>query len=169
MAELFGFSIKRTQKELGTNEKSFASPAPDDGSIEVVGGGFFGQVLDIDGREKTDIDLIKRYRDISQQSECDTAIEDIVNEGIVANQEDTPVQVSLDRVPFSDKIKRKIREEFEEVLRLLDFNVKGHDIFRSAWPTAIGAIELTNAAAADIETFDVTWRYQHFEASGVNF
>ena len=130
MAELFGFSIKRTQKALGTNEKSFVSPAPDDGSIEVVGGGFFGQVLDIDGREKTDIDLIRRYRDISQQSECDTAIEDIVNEGIVANQEDIPVQISLDRVPFSDKIKRKIRDEFEEVLRLFDFNVKGHDIFR---------------------------------------
>ena len=130
MAELFGFSIKKTQKELGTSEKSFASPAPDDGSIEVAGGGFFGQVLDTDGREKSDVDLIKRYRDISQQSECDTAIEDIINEGIVANQEDVPVQISLDRVPFSDKIKRKIREEFEEVLRLLDFNVKGHDIFR---------------------------------------
>ena len=130
MAELFGFSIKRSQKELGTNEKSFASPAPDDGSIEVAGGGFFGQVLDTDGREKTDLELIKRYRDISQQSECDTAIEDIVNEGIVANQEDIPVQISLDKVPYSDKIKRKIRTEFEEVLRLFDFNVKGHDIFR---------------------------------------
>ena len=79
MAELFGFSIKRLQKEIGTNEKSFVSPAPDDGSIEVAGGGFFGQVLDIDGREKSDIDLIKRYREISMQSECDTAIEDIVN------------------------------------------------------------------------------------------
>ena len=130
MAELFGFSIKRSQKELGTNEKSFASPAPDDGSIEVAGGGFFGQVLDTDGREKSDLELIKRYRDISQQSECDTAIEDIVNEGIVANQEDIPVQISLDKVPYSDKIKRKIRTEFEEVLRLFDFNVKGHDIFR---------------------------------------
>jgi hypothetical protein len=130
MAELFGFSIKRSQKELGTNEKSFARPAPDDGSIEVAGGGFFGQVLDTDGREKSDLELIKRYRDISQQSECDTAIEDIVNEGIVANQEDIPVQISLDKVPYSDKIKRKIRTEFEEVLRLFDFNVKGHDIFR---------------------------------------
>ena len=129
MAELFGFSIKKSQKD-GTSEKSFASPAPDDGSIEVAGGGFFGQVLDTDGREKNDLDLIKRYRDISQQSECDTAIEDIVNEGIVANQEDVPVQISLDKVPFSDKIKRKIRDEFEEVLRLLEFNVKGHDIFR---------------------------------------
>ena len=130
MAELFGFSIKKSSKESGSNEKTFVSPTPDDGSIEVAGGGFFGQILDTNGREKNDIDLIRRYRDISQQSECDTAIEDIINEGIVSNQEDVPVQISLDRIPFSDKIKRKIRKEFEEVLRLLDFNVKGHDIFR---------------------------------------
>jgi hypothetical protein len=130
MAELFGFSIKKSSKESGSNEKTFVSPTPDDGSIEVAGGGFFGQILDTNGREKNDIDLIRRYRDISQQSECDTAIEDIINEGIVANQEDVPVQISLDKVPFSDKIRRKIRKEFEEVLRLLDFNVKGHDIFR---------------------------------------
>ena len=131
MAELFGFSIKRSKKEeSGPNERTFVSPPLDDGAVEVAGGGFFGQVLDTNGREKNDIDLIRRYRDISQQTECDSAIEDIVNEGIVANQEDVPVQISLDRVPFSDKIRRKIRKEFEEVLRLLDFGVKGHDIFR---------------------------------------
>ena len=131
MAELFGFSIKRSSKEeSGPNERTFVSPPLDDGAVEVAGGGFFGQVLDTNGREKNDIDLIRRYRDISQQTECDSAIEDIVNEGIVANQEDVPVQISLDRVPFSDKIRRKIRKEYEEVLRLLDFNVKGHDIFR---------------------------------------
>ena len=131
MAELFGFSIKRSSKEeSGPNERTFVSPPLDDGAVEVAGGGFFGQVLDTNGREKNDIDLIRRYRDISQQTECDSAIEDIVNEGIVSNEEDVPVQISLDRVPFSDKIKRKIRKEFEEVLRLLDFGVKGHDIFR---------------------------------------
>ena len=58
MAELFGFSIKRSQKELGTNEKSFVSPAPDDGSIEVAGGGFFGQVLDIDGQRNHRLQLL---------------------------------------------------------------------------------------------------------------
>jgi hypothetical protein len=131
MAELFGFSIKRT-KDQGSeqNEKSFIAPTSDDGAVEVAGGGFFGQVLNQDGREKTETDLIRRYRDISQQGECDTAVEDIINEGIVANQEDVPVQISLDRIPYSDKIKRKIRSEFDEVLSLLDFGVKGHDIFR---------------------------------------
>ena len=129
MAELFGFSIQKSTKDKGGG-KTFTSPAPDDGAIDISGGGFFGQVLDVDGREKTELDLIKRYRDISQQSECDAAIEDIINEGIVANQTDKPVEINLDNIPYSDKIKRKLRKEFDEVLRLLDFGIKGHDIFR---------------------------------------
>ena len=130
MAELFGFSIQRSAKDLGGETTSFSTPTSDDGTIDVAGGGFFGQVLDTDGRERTDLDLIRRYRDIAQQAECDTAVEDIVNEGIVANQNDQAVAISLDRLPYPDKIKRKIREEFDEVLRLLNFEQKGHDVFR---------------------------------------
>ena len=129
MAELFGFSIQRSTKDSG-GEKTFSTPTPDDGTIDVAGGGFFGQVLDTDGRERTDLDLIRRYRDIAQQAECDTAVEDIVNEGIVANQNDQAVAISLDRLPYPDTIKRKIRVEFDEVLRLLNFEQKGHDVFR---------------------------------------
>ena len=129
MAELFGFRIERPKKGEGS-EPSFTSPTPDDGTIEVAGGGFFGQILDTDGRQKSDLDLIRRYRDIAQQAECDTAVEDIVNEGIVSNESDQAVQITLDRLPYPDKIKRKIRTEFSEVLRLLHFEQKGHDIFR---------------------------------------
>jgi hypothetical protein len=129
MAELFGFSIQRATKDSG-GERTFSTPTPDDGTIDVAGGGFFGQILDTDGRERTDLDLIRRYRDIAQQAECDTAVEDIVNEGIVSNQNDQAVTISLDRLPYPDKIKRKIRVEFDEVLRLLNFEAKGHDIFR---------------------------------------
>jgi len=129
MAELFGFTVQRSNKDRG-GEVTFSTPTPDDGTIDVAGGGFFGQILDTDGRERTDLDLIRRYRDIAQQAECDTAIEDIVNEGIVSNQNDQAVQVTLERLPFPEKIKRKIRSEFEEVLRLLNFDQKGHDIFR---------------------------------------
>ncbi|SVC26007.1 uncharacterized protein METZ01_LOCUS278861, partial [marine metagenome] len=129
MAELFGFTIQRSSKDTG-GEKSFSTPTPDDGTIDVAGGGFFGQILDTDGRERSDVDLIRRYRDIAQQAECDTAIEDIVNEGIVSNQDDQAVQVTLDRLPYPEKIKRKIRIEFSEVLRLLHFEQKGHDVFR---------------------------------------
>mgnify|MGYP000085392416 CR=1 FL=1 len=129
MAELFGFSIQRATKDSG-GEKTFSTPTPDDGTIDVAGGGFFGQILDTDGRERTDLDLIRRYRDIAQQAECDTAVEDIVNEGIVSNQNDQSVEVSLDRLRYPDKIKRKIRAEFDEVLRLLHFEQRGHDVFR---------------------------------------
>ncbi len=129
MAELFGFRIERPKKDRG-DVPSFITPTSDDGAVDVAGGSFFGQILDIDGRERTDIDLIRRYRNIAQQAECDIAVEDIVNEGIVSNEDDIPVQVVLERLPYPDKIKRKIRAEFLEVLRLLDFEKKGHDIFR---------------------------------------
>ena len=127
MAELFGFRFER-MKDVG-GEK-FTLPAPDDGTVEIAGGGFFGQVLDTDGRERTEQDLVRRYRDIAQQPECDSAIDDIVNEGIVANEMSQAVSIVLDRLPYPSKIKKKITEEFDEVLRLLDFDVKGHDIFR---------------------------------------
>ena len=129
MAELFGFRIERPKKAEGS-VPSFTSPTADDGTIDIAGGGFFGQILDQDGRERTEIDLIRRYRDIAQQPECDTAIEDIVNEGIISNEDDIAVQITLDRLPFPEKIKRKIRTEFMEVLRLLHFEAKGHDVFR---------------------------------------
>ena len=93
MAELFGFSIQRASKDVGPREKTFTDPTPDDGAIEVAGGGFFSSVLDTDGRERSDLDLIRRYRDISMQSECDATIEDIVNEGIISNLNDIPVNI----------------------------------------------------------------------------
>ena len=130
MAELFGFTIQKAQKDLGPREKTFTDPTPDDGAIEIAGGGFFSSVLDTDGRERNDLDLIRRYRDISMQSECDAAIEDIVNEGIISNLNDIPVNIDLTNLPYPDKIKRRMRAEFSEVLRLLNFNEKGHDIFR---------------------------------------
>ena len=130
MAELFGFKITRKDTDTGESKPSFTLPTPDDGTIDVAGGGFYSSVLDTDGRTKTDQQLITRYRTISQQPECDAAIEDIVNEGIVANEADMPVSIVLDRLPYPETIKSKIRKEFEEVCRLLHFNVKGHDIFR---------------------------------------
>lgn len=126
MAELFGFKITRKSDE----GESFALPTSDDGTIEVAGGGFYSSVLDTDGRDKTENDLIRRYRDIAIQPECDSAIEDIVSEGIASNEYDAPVAIRLDRLEYSEKVKKRIREEFDRVLQLLDFNVKGHDIFR---------------------------------------
>ena len=128
MAELFGFKFERIRDTKGSEK--FTAPSLDDGTVDVAGGGFYGQILDVEGRERTENDLIRRYRDISQQPECDSAIEDIVNEGIVSDERDQSVEIVLDRLPQPKRIKDKIKEEFDNVMRLLDFNVKGHDIFR---------------------------------------
>ena len=128
MAELFGFRFEKIKDDKGSDK--FTPPTPDDGTIDIAGGGFFGQILNTDGRERTEQDLVRRYRDISQQPECDSAIEDIVSEGIVSDEKDQSVSIVLDRLPYPNTIKKRIREEFDAVLQLLDFDVKGHDIFR---------------------------------------
>ena len=129
MAELFGFRITRANQSGGSD--GFTAPASDDGTLDIVsGGGHYASILDMDGRERNELDLIRRYRDIAQQAECDSAIEDIVNEAIVSDERDQSVSISLDNLNQSPNIKSKIRDEFDEVLRLLDFNAKGHDIFR---------------------------------------
>ena len=128
MAELFGFRITRADKGSGDG---FTAPPSDDGTLDVIsGGGHYASILDLDGRDKNELDLIRRYRDIAQQPECDSAIEDIANEAIVSDERDKAVSLSLDRLNLSNNIKQKIRQEFDEVLRLMDFNAKGHDIFR---------------------------------------
>jgi hypothetical protein len=84
----------------------------------------------MEGTAKTEQDLIRRYREIALHPECDMAIEDIVNEAIVANELKDAIRLSLDEVPFGKEVRRKIEDEFKEVLRLMNFNTKGHDIFR---------------------------------------
>ena len=129
MAELFGFKITRANQGGGSD--GFTTPSTDDGTLDVVsGGGHYASILDMDGRDRNEIELIQRYRDIAQQPECDSAIEDIANEAIVSDERDKSVSLSLDHLSVSPNIKQKIREEFDEVLRLLDFDAKGHDIFR---------------------------------------
>ena len=132
MANLLGFQITRN-KDLGKTaeaKQAFTVASPDDGTTTISAGGYFGQYLDMEVNAKNDIDLIKRYREVAQHPECDMAVEDIINEVIVSDERDTSVSVSLDKLAISDNIKVKIRDEFEEVMRLLNFDEKGHDIFR---------------------------------------
>ena len=129
MAELFGFSITRLKKQADPKQ-SFTQPQAEDGTQTIAAGGYFGQYLDMEGSAKTEQDLIRRYREIALHPECDMAIEDIVNEAIVANELKDAVKLRLDTLPFGNEIKRKIEDEFQEVLRLLQFNTRGHDIFR---------------------------------------
>ena len=129
MAELFGFSITRLKKQADPKQ-SFTQPQADDGTQTVAAGGYFGQYLDMEGQAKTEQDLIRRYREIALHPECDMAIEDIVNEAIVANELKDAIRLKLDEVPFGKEVRRKIEDEFKEILRLMNFNTKGHDIFR---------------------------------------
>jgi len=129
MAELFGFSITRLKKQADPKQ-SFTQPQADDGTQTVAAGGYFGQYLDMEGQAKTEQDLIRRYREIALHPECDMAIEDIVNEAVVANELKDAIRLKIEEIPFGKEVRRKIEDEFKEVLRLMAFNTKGHDIFR---------------------------------------
>ena len=129
MAELFGFSITRAKKQADPKQ-SFTTTQADDGTQTVAAGGYFGQYLDMEGTAKSEADLIRRYREVALHPECDMAIEDIVNEAIVANELKDAVRVNISDLPYGKDVRRKIENEFKEVLKLLNFNTKGHDIFR---------------------------------------
>ena len=130
MARLFGFSIEDTEKI----PPGVVSPIPQnnaDGSDHYLTSGFFGQYVDIEGVYRTEFELIKRYREMALHPECDSAIEDIIQEAIVSDTNDSPVEIDLDNLNASDGIKDKLREEFKAVKDLLDFDKKAHEIYRN--------------------------------------
>jgi len=129
MAELFGFSITRAKKPQDPKQ-SFTTPQAEDGTQTVAAGGYFGQYLDMEGTARNEQELIRRYREIALHPECDMAIEDIVNEAIVSNELKDAVKLDLGNLDFGLEIKKKIDTEFKEVLRLMNFNTRGHDLFR---------------------------------------
>jgi hypothetical protein len=130
MAKLFGFSIEDSEP-LSPGLVSPVPPNKEDGVDHYLTSGFFGSYVDIEGVYRTEFDLIKRYREMALHPECDSAIEDIVNEAIVSDTNDSPVQIDLDNLNASDGIKKKIRQEFKHVLELLDFDKKSHEIYRN--------------------------------------
>ena len=130
MARLFGFSIEDSDPK----SPSIVSPVPpnnEDGVDHYLSTGFFGSYVDIEGVYRTEFDLLRRYREMSLHPEVDSAIEDIVNEAIVSDSDDSPVKIELSNLNASDGIKSKIREEFKTILDLLDFDKKSHEIYRN--------------------------------------
>ena len=130
MAGLFGFSIDDGYKK----PKKQVSPVPpnnEDGVDYYITSGFYGQYVDIEGVYKTEYDLIKRYREMSLHPECDKAIEDIVSEAIVADLNDSPVEIELSNLNVPEEIKQLIRSEFKYLKELMDFDKKAHEIFRN--------------------------------------
>jgi hypothetical protein len=130
MARLFGFSIEDNEP-LSPGVVSPVPPNKEDGVDHYLSSGFFGSYVDIEGVYRTEFDLIKRYREMALHPECDSAIEDIVNEAIVSDTNDSPIQIDLDNLNASDGIKKKIRQEFKHILELLDFDKKSHEIYRN--------------------------------------
>jgi hypothetical protein len=130
MAKLFGFSIEDNEPQ----SPGVVSPVPpnnEDQSDYYMSSGFFGQYVDIEGVYKTEVSLIKRYREMALHPEADSAIEDIVNEALVSDSNDSPIEINLDHLNASDGIKKTIRSEFKFILELLDFNRKAHEIYRN--------------------------------------
>jgi hypothetical protein len=130
LADLFGFSILR-KKEPEKEIQSFAPPVKDDGAVIVQEGGVVGTYLDLEGAVRTESELVTRYREMSIQPEVESAIDDIVNEMVAFAEDEDLVQINLDQLDgYSEKVKERIRKEFEEVVRLFDFNMNGYDLCR---------------------------------------
>lgn len=126
---LFGYSIEKTKPETD-KVVSFVPPETEDGASIVQGGGFYGSYLDFDPYVKNDIDLIYKYRDMALHPEVEMAIDDICNDSLVYDDERIAVNVNLDKTSLSANIKKRVHEEFDEVLKLLRFRSRGHEIFR---------------------------------------
>ena len=130
MAKLFGFSIEDSEEE----SKSVVSPVPpsqEDGNDHYITSGFFGSYVDIEGTYKNEVELIRRYREMALHPEVDSAIEDIVNEAIVSDLNDSPVEIELSNLNASEGIKKILRDEFKTIKDLLDFDKKSHEIYRN--------------------------------------
>ena len=130
MAKLFGFSIDDEEKK----SKGVVSPVPpnnEDGADYYLSSGFYGQYVDIEGVFRTEFDIIRKYRNMALHPECDTAVEHVVNEAIVSDLNDSPVEIDLDNLKVSNSLKNVIRDEFKYVKDLIGFDKKAHEIFRN--------------------------------------
>ena len=130
MAKLFGFSIDDKESQ-SPSVVSPVAPNNEDGVDHYLTSGFFGSYVDIEGVYRNEFEMIKRYREMALHPEVDSAIEDIVNEAIVSDTNDSPIKIELSNLNASDGIKEKIREEFKYLLELLDFDKKSHEIYRN--------------------------------------
>ncbi len=128
--KFFGFSFKKKKSVEKNKARTFAQDH-EDGAYQISpSGGYFGQYMDISGDQfKSDAELIMKYRSISHYPEVDAAIEDITNEAISSVGTEV-VKLNLDDLEQADNVKKLIQEEFDTVLKLLDFSDTSYDLFR---------------------------------------
>ena len=128
---LFGFTISRQEEEnQKSTQQSFSPPASDDGALTITSAAYYGTYVDLDGTAKNEVELISRYREMAMQPEIESAIDDIVNEAICQDDDGKIIQIVLDDLKQPDKIKKAIKEEFNTVMRLLNYTNMAQDIFR---------------------------------------
>ena len=126
--QLFGFEFKR-KVDLDV-APSFAPKEADDGAVVVAAGGSFGTYVDLDGTVRTEAELVTKYREMALQPEIDAAVDEIVNEMVSLDEKDL-VEIQLDNLTeVPETIKKKIREEFESCLNILDFRKHAYEILR---------------------------------------
>ena len=130
MAELFGFSFRKREEERSKNAPSPVAPTNEDGATSFIAGGYHGTYVDLDGNFKTEYDMVVKYRMMAMHPEVDSAIEDIIQEAIVTDQNDSPVQIDLANLDVSDSVKEMIRTEFDYIKNLIGFDTKAHEMFR---------------------------------------
>ena len=124
--DIFGFSVSKKDKP-----KTFVTPENDDGAITFVeGGGFVGTYLNTDIDAKDENILIQKYREMSMTQEVDLAVADVINEAVLHETGKSSITISLEALEQSDSIKDKITTEFKKIIKLLDFNKTGADLFR---------------------------------------
>ena len=128
---LFGFTISRQEEEEGrAKQQSFSPPSNDDGALTITSAAYYGTYVDLDGTAKNEVELISRYREMAMQPEIESAIDDVVNEAICQDDDGKIIQIVLDDLKQPDKIKKSIKEEFNTILRLLNYTNMAQDIFR---------------------------------------
>ena len=128
---LFGFSISRDKNESEQAvQQSFSPPNNDDGALTITSAAYYGTYVDLDGTAKNEVELISRYREMAMQPEIESAIDDIVNEAICQDDDGKIIDIVLDNLNESEKIKKAIRTEFQTILKLLNYNNMAQDIFR---------------------------------------
>ena len=128
---LFGFTIARDKQEQSAEvQQSFSAPANEDGALTITSAAYYGTYVDLDGTAKNDVELISRYREMAMQPEIESAIDDIVGEAICQDDDGKIIEIVLDDLKQPEKIKKAIKDEFETVMRLLNYKNMAQDIFR---------------------------------------
>ena len=127
MGQLFGFQINRKAENKGQ------SPVPPlaDEPASIAAGGYFGTYVDTDATARNEYELIRRYRDMALHPEVDAAVDEIVNEFVVSDNNDSCVDINLENLDIGMGVKKKVRSEFEYIKRLLNFDNRAHQIVRS--------------------------------------